>query len=71
MLHMSELQNELANRGFPHVRAPYIRDLEASGRIPPANRDWQGRRLFDDSHVAAIAERLAAKRKQAAPRKGR
>jgi len=29
-------------------------DWEARGIIPPADRDWRGWRVYDDTHVEAI-----------------
>jgi hypothetical protein len=70
-MYMNEFRQALERDGHPYVRDALIRELEKRGDIPRAGRDWRGFRTFGPEHLAAVKQRLAKRKQQPDPRKGR
>jgi DNA-binding transcriptional MerR regulator len=45
-----------------HRTASWLTKLERAGIIPPAPRDWSGRRFYEPEHVEMIRSALARRR---------
>jgi DNA-binding transcriptional MerR regulator len=47
-----------------HRTASWLTKLERAGIIPPAPRDWSGRRFYEPEHVEMIRSALARRQSQ-------